>query len=257
MTDIRADLAAGLSLLTRLPTGWLYSAHGDINLARSSWCWPLIGGAIGALTGAVLVLGITLGMPAIVATGWAIVAQLVLTGALHEDGFADCVDGLFGGNTPQKRLEIMRDSRIGSYGGLALSLVMLLRAGTMNTLAAQPLHIISILMTAGAFSRLALMLPLLWLRPARADGLAHQLRHLPARCLLIAMLFTAVIASSLSVLGALSLFLVACLGTLGLCSVAYRLIGGYTGDVLGATAIIAELLVLTGASLRGFDGLPF
>ncbi|MDR6183730.1 adenosylcobinamide-GDP ribazoletransferase [Asaia bogorensis] len=256
MPIIRADFAAGLSLLTRLPTGWLLAPDRKIDLTRSSWCWPLIGGAIGALTGTVMVLCIRLGMPAIVATGWAIAFQLFLTGALHEDGFADTVDGFFGGRTPERRLEIMRDSRIGSYGGLALSLLMLLRAGTMTTLATQPIHIISILATAGAFSRLSLMLPLLWLRPARADGLAHELRHLPARGLLIAMILTALIASSLSVLGALSLFLVACLATLGLCSVAYRLIGGYTGDVLGATAIITELVVLTGASLHGFDKLP-
>lgn len=257
MSNLRADFAAGLSLLTRLPTGWLHAPESAIDLPRSTWCWPLIGGAIGASTGGVLVLGILLGMSTIVATGWAIAFQLLLTGALHEDGFADCMDGLFGGNSPARRLEIMRDSRIGSYGGLALSLVVLLRAGTMAKLAAQPLHIISILMTAGAFSRLALMLPLLWLRPARADGLAHQLRHLPAGCLLLAMLITALIANSLSVLGALSLFLGACLATLGLCSLAFRLIGGYTGDVLGATAIIVELVVLTGASLRDFDKLPF
>ncbi|WP_035446676.1 adenosylcobinamide-GDP ribazoletransferase [Asaia prunellae] len=257
MSTIRADLAAGISLLTRLPTGWLHTPGSRVDLARSSWCWPLIGGAIGAATGAALTLGILLGMPAIVATGWAITFQLLLTGALHEDGFADCMDGLFGGNSPQRRLEIMRDSRIGSYGGLALSIVLLLRAGTMTALAANPFHIIAVLMTAGAFSRLALLLPILWLRPARADGLAHQLRHLPAKGLLIAMVCTALIASSLSMLGALSLFLLACLGTLGLCSIAYRLIGGYTGDILGATAIIAELLVLTGASLDGFSKLPF
>ncbi|GBQ86752.1 adenosylcobinamide-GDP ribazoletransferase [Asaia krungthepensis] len=257
MTILRADFAAGLSLLTRLPTAWLYDPRSPIELTRSSWCWPLLGGGIGAATGSMMVLCIWLGMPAIVATGWAIVLQLFLTGALHEDGFADTIDGFFGGRTAERRLEIMRDSRIGSYGGLALSVVMLLRAGTMTTLAAQPLHIVSILATAGAFSRLSLMLPLLWLRPARADGLAHELRHLPARCLLVAIFFTALIASSLSLLGALSLFLAACLATLGLCSVAYRLVGGYTGDVLGATAIITELVVLTGASLHGFDKLPF
>lgn len=257
MSFLRADFAAGLSLLTRLPTGWLHPSEKQIDLARSSWCWPLIGGGIGALTGAIMALCIWLGMPAIVATGWAIACQLFLTGALHEDGFADTVDGFFGGRTAERRLEIMRDSRIGSYGGLALSLLMLLRGGSMTTLAAEPMHIVFILATAGAFSRLALMLPLLWLRPARAEGLAHELRHLPARSLLAAMILTALIASSLSILGALSLFLMACLATLGLCSVAYRLIGGYTGDVLGATAIIAELVVLTGASLHGFDRLPF
>lgn len=257
MPIFRADFAAGLSLLTRLPTHWLHPSGREIDLARSSWCWPLLGGAVGASTGAVMVGCIWLGMPAIVATGWAIAFQLLLTGALHEDGFADTVDGFFGGHTAERRLDIMRDSRIGSYGGLALSLLMLLRAGTMTTLAAQPVHIVSILTTAGAFSRLSLMLPLLWLRPARADGLAHELRHLPARSLLVAIVLTAMIASSLSLLGALSLFLMACLATLGLCSVAYRLIGGYTGDVLGATAIIAELVVLTGASLHGFDKLPF
>ncbi|WP_336761462.1 adenosylcobinamide-GDP ribazoletransferase [Asaia sp. VD9] len=257
MMTLRADFAAGLSLLTRLPTGWIFPRSKTIDLARSSWCWPLIGGAIGAATGTILTVGVMLGMPAIVATGWAVIFQLFLTGALHEDGFADSMDGLFGGRTSERRLEIMRDSRIGSYGALALCLAILLRAGTMNALAGQPLHIIAILMTAGAFSRLALMLPILWLRPARADGLAHELRHLPARCLLVAMLFTALIASSLSILGALSLFLFACLATLALCSVAYRLIGGYTGDILGATAIIVELTVLSGASLNGFDKLPF
>lgn len=257
MLPIRADLAAGVSLLTRLPTGWFYTHDARFNLARSSWCWPLIGGAIGAATGLVLVGCIALGMPPIVAAGWAITFQLLLTGALHEDGFADSVDGMFGGRSVERRLEIMRDSRVGSYGALALGVVLLLRAGTMTTLASAPVHVISVLMTAGAFSRLALMLPVLWLGPARPDGLAHQLRHLPARSLLIAICLTGLIADSLSALGALSLFLMACLAALGISRLAHRLVGGYTGDVLGATAIAAELTVLTGASLSGFGRLPF
>lgn len=254
---LRTDLAVGLSLLTRLPTGWIARDHPKGALARSAWCWPAIGAAIGATTGGVLTALSALGIPTFIATGWAIAFQLAITGALHEDGLADSADGLFGGHNATQRLKIMRDSQIGSYGTLVLGVVLILRLGTMLTLASTPVKLIAALMTAGAFSRLALMLPLLWLAPARDNGLAHQLRHLPARSLLAATLSTALIASAFSILGALALFFGASLATLWFSRLARRWIGGYTGDILGATAVITELLVLTGVTLNGFEDLPF
>ena len=257
MKTLRADFAAGLSLLTRLPTRWLAYDDTEYDLARSAWCWPAIGGAMGAATAGVFVSLAALGVPALVAAGWAIAFQLAATGALHEDGLADSADGFFGGHNAARRLKIMRDSRIGSYGTLALGVVLIVRTGAMVTLADTPFKLVAALMTAGAFSRLALMLPLLWLKPARTEGLAHQLRHLPARSLLTAMVTTGLIASTLSILGALALFLVASLATLWLSVLARKWIGGYTGDVLGATAIVTELVVLTGTTLTHFAGLPF
>lgn len=122
----RLDLACGLSLLTRLPSIWLAPpADRDSTrpwpLARSIWCWPAIATLIGALTGSLLAALRMVHVPPLAAAGLALACQSILTGGLHEDGLADMADGC-GGSTPERRLAIMRDSHVGSYGVMALGL---------------------------------------------------------------------------------------------------------------------------------------
>ncbi|WP_052711642.1 adenosylcobinamide-GDP ribazoletransferase [Elstera litoralis] len=107
-----------LMFLTRLPVP-INPAPEASEIAEAGDMFPLVGTLIGAATGAVFWGLSTLGLPPLVAAATALAAQLLLTGALHEDGLADMADGFGGGFTRARKLEIMRDSRLGTYGGAA------------------------------------------------------------------------------------------------------------------------------------------
>ncbi|MEM6390903.1 MAG: adenosylcobinamide-GDP ribazoletransferase, partial [Pseudomonadota bacterium] len=121
ITAWRDDLALAAMLLTRLPVPINVSDPG--RSAASCWAWPLIGAALGAATMGLAALAMAAGLSAGFAAALAMAGFALMTGALHEDGLADTADGLWGGRTPERRLEIMRDSRIGAYGVVALILV--------------------------------------------------------------------------------------------------------------------------------------
>src|SRR5699024_2001286 len=110
-------VTASLRFLTRLP---IPSASGDIRLADAMAAFPLAGAIVGALTGLVAALLGAAGIAPLIGASLTLAAALCLTGGLHEDGLADTADGFGGGGTRERRLEIMRDSRIGTYGTLAL-----------------------------------------------------------------------------------------------------------------------------------------
>jgi len=121
------DIPAAIGLLSRLPVPVdtdLATRRG----ARAAWAYPLAGLVVGALAGLVAQVALWLGLPPSIAALLALAAMIAITGALHEDGLADSADGLWGGWDRARRLEIMKDSRIGTYGVLALGLTLLLRA---------------------------------------------------------------------------------------------------------------------------------
>lgn len=258
LARFRLDLACGLSLLTRLPVLWLApkSCHGQAwPMARSIWCWPLIGAGIGAVTGTTLALLMLAHVPPLAAACLALTVQTLLTGGLHEDGLADMADGC-GASTPQRRLEIMRDSRVGSYGVMALCLSYGIRAGAL--LAFSPVMAPLACALAGGLARAAMLAIPAWLPPARTDGLAHALSPLPRRALLGAGLATLALYLSLGLaLGAQPAVLVApalaaLVATYVVGRQTRRLLGGYTGDVLGCCAVVTDCLVLTAlAALTG------
>ncbi|MBO1325246.1 adenosylcobinamide-GDP ribazoletransferase [Acetobacter sp. TBRC 12305] len=270
---LRLHLACGLALLTRLPVDWLlpasYRGGADTQppppwpLGRSIWCWPLIGGGVGAVTGCVLVLLHRVHMPPLVAACMALAAQTLLSGALHEDGLADMADAA-GGRTRERRLEIMRDSHIGSFGTSALCLAFGIRVAALAALAVQPgkVGMISCIL-AGVLGRAAMLVLPARLPPARTDGLARALSPLPRAPLGVALASAGALTLWLMTLWgenwtkewatgthptALSLTLApiiaACLGVIGMAWAARRLLGGYTGDVLGACVVVVECLVL-------------
>ena len=110
-------------LLTRLPVGWLATSAEPARLADAVWAFPVVGAVVGAIGGAVFWVCARLGMPPAVAAVWTLASMLLVTGALHEDGLADTADGLGGGRTRERKLEIMRDSRIGTFGGARIDAV--------------------------------------------------------------------------------------------------------------------------------------
>lgn len=246
------DLVITLGLFTRLPTGWLtrFMVQGDMSpdaLRRSVWLWPWAGALTGLLTALVLSLARLAGVPAAAAAVCAVAVQILLTGGLHEDGLADTADGLGGGRTREQRLDIMRDSRVGSYGVLALGLALLLRVSCYAALPAN--GIFAVLMTAGTLSKAVIPALLMSMPPARKDGLAACLSDLHSPVVSAAFVLTGLTVFALEPpFLALEALAGAFLPVLVLRRLALRGIGGFTGDILGAAALLAEagsLLVLS------------
>ena len=228
-----AELVGAFCLLTRLPAGRLAAIHPP--LAACVWAYPLVGGAVGALAAAALWLGRAAGLAQPVAAVWALAVAALVTGALHEDGLADTADGFGGGRGRERKLAIMRDSRIGSYGALAVGFSLALRAAPL-ALSARPERA---LLLAGVLGRGAMLLPVLLLPPARPDGLGAPLHEAGRGRGLAGLALCA--AAAWGAPGAGGAALAAGLAVAGL---AHRQVGGYTGDVLGAAEVAAECAVL-------------
>ncbi|MGS0646100.1 adenosylcobinamide-GDP ribazoletransferase [Komagataeibacter melomenusus] len=241
---LRADLVCGLGLLTRLPTGWLAHDGLPYSMTRSLWCWPLIGAGVNALAALAYGAALWLGQAPLPAAGWCVGLLLLVCGGLHEDGLADMADGCGGGRDRAHKLEIMRDSRVGSYGVMALVVALLVRTTALAALPGPAALVV--LPVAGALARAA-MAGVLWrLPPARNNGLASTMANLPRTALLACMgLAVALAAALLPALSALTACSVAMVASAVMCRLARWQLGGQTGDVLGATAVVTECAVLT------------
>lgn len=240
----RAALAA-LSFLTVLPVGRLVALDGK-DVARGSVLFPVVGGAIGALTGgAAWFLGDHL--PAMLAAVLAVALGAAVTGALHLDGLADCADG-FGARTPEERLRVMRDHTNGTYGGTALVLDLLLRVSVLGALAGSP-EALLFSIAAGALSRVGGVLLAIWLPYAQArPGAGEALNSYPsAPRAAVALGLAGLIAFSclLDLPGAYAAALAVTAALIALVGwTAKRRLGGVTGDVMGASSELVELGVL-------------
>jgi adenosylcobinamide-GDP ribazoletransferase len=246
---LTAELAGAFTLLTRLPVAALFSTPPP-DPRRCVWAYPLVGALTGAIGAGSYWLCARAGLPPLLAGLWTLAAGVLVTGALHEDGLADTADGFGGGASVERKLEIMRDSRIGSYGTLALVLSVLLRWAAIAALAA-PALVGPALIAAGALSRGAMALPVLALPPARSGGLGASLRGAGPIRLLAGPALAALLALALLPIGAaLAASSLGLAAALALAVLARRQIGGYTGDVLGASAILVECVVLSVLAAR-------
>jgi adenosylcobinamide-GDP ribazoletransferase len=244
-----------LTFLTRLPLVARYADPAPAALARSAVLWPAIGALIG-LSIAVVLLISTYWLSAAIAAWLAILAGLLLTGAFHEDGLADSFDGLWGGYSPERRMEIMKDSRIGTYGALALIVLVGLKSLLLAELAdAAPIIMCASLMAAHALAR-ASVLPLTrWLPYVRAGAdnkpVAEAISTRIAALGLALSVLLLLALLSLAGFGALgSIWFSAVIWTLMLllwlscAAVLRRKLGGVTGDTLGAVNQLTEIAVL-------------
>lgn len=231
----RTLLLVAVQALTRLPVRVAYEPGA---LRRAARYFPLVGAGIGGVA-ALVMAAAQAGLPAWVAAALSLAATLLLTGALHEDGLADCCDGLFGGRTAADALRIMRDSRIGAFGALGLFTVL---AAKLGSLAALPEPGWALVAAHGASRAWMALLPAV-LPYARPDGMAAGVA---APRWIDAALAAGSGAACLLLLGPRA---GAALGVSGLVAVglglyARRRLGGYTGDVLGAAQQLTELAVL-------------
>lgn len=231
-----AGLAGAITFLTIVPVG------GGGEVGRAAGWFTVVGAAVGGLAGGVRaglqpLLGVT------PATVLAVTALVIVTGALHQDGLADTVDGLGVRGDRDRRLAAMRDSSVGVFGALALIGWALLLVAVLDSLSAR--RALEALVAAAALGRWAALLHAAWSAPARADGLGASF---------------AVGRTAVTVAGAVALGFAVALGGLGpgLAAVAAALVvaalsvlhvratlGGRTGDTLGATVALAEVAVCT------------
>jgi adenosylcobinamide-GDP ribazoletransferase len=233
------DLVIALGLLTRLPLpAQAFAASGSRPPAQAAWAYPLVGlvVAVAALLVAWLLGG--LGLPAPVQAMFVIAVTVVLTGAMHEDGLADCADGFWGGWTRERRLEIMKDSQIGTYGVIALVLSLVLR-WQLITMLIDAGALTAALIPAAMVSRAAMVWTMARLPQARDKGLSRQtgIPAPPALMAAVAIGFCAALFTA----GWFATILVSILLTFATGLLARAKIAGQTGDVLGATQQIVEI----------------
>ncbi len=231
------DLIRAAQLLTRLP---IPGGDGDRG-AAAAWAWPVIGAAIAVFQVAVGLAALSI-LPAPIAAGLALAAGIIVTGALHEDGLADCADGFWGGQTRERRLDILKDSRIGSYGMLAMILAMGLRWAALAVLlpvAPMALVAAALLSRAGMASLMA-KLPF-----ARETGLAAHVGHPPTWAIVLAIGISVLGAGlAAGLLAGLVAAFLAGATCVAVAALARAKIGGQTGDVLGAAQVLSEISAL-------------
>jgi adenosylcobinamide-GDP ribazoletransferase len=255
MQRLRAEVSLfllALSWLTRLPVprelGWTPE-----RFAESARYYPLVGTLVGLIAALVYWLA-ALWLPTLPALLLSTLATLRLTGAFHEDGLADSADGLGGGGNPERVLEIMKDSRIGSYGAIALVLALFTKMALLVTLAQVSLSwVLAGLLAAHVSSR---TVPLFIIRSLKHVGDSPHSKSKPLADdislggLLVGVLWWAGAMVVVSYALPAQAWLLGSLGAvLGAAVVAWRLhrrIGGYTGDGLGASQQVAELAFYLG-----------
>ncbi len=235
------DLPVALALLSRLPLN--LPPDRFEHSARAAWAFPLVGALLGAIAGGVGMAATALGINTGFGAGLCLFALILLTGALHEDGLADSADGLWGGFDRQRRLDIMKDSHIGSYGVLALGGTLILRWwGIMLLL--DNAGFLPAMIALGALSRLPMVLLMTALPHARETGLSHSVGR-PAPGIAIVAVTLAVLCGGGMLMGAVWMALiVTLLITLFVAQLAKSKIGGQTGDILGASQQLCEIALL-------------
>jgi adenosylcobinamide-GDP ribazoletransferase len=254
-----SDLLACLRFYSRLPVpvlSWETQPHAMLDFAKAIRALPLAGLII-ALPAAGLLYGAGKILPPELAAGLALSLFVLTTGAFHEDGLADTADGFGGGRSIERKLEIMRDSRIGTFGGVALGLSLLARWAALTALLRMGLTpALVALFAAAALSRWLGLLPIALLPPARKDGAAHAAvgPEPGAMALGGALALGAGLAPWWLGGGALWLsataVALACGAALGMVYVSHRQIRGQTGDVAGAAQQVAEITFLIALCIR-------
>jgi adenosylcobinamide-GDP ribazoletransferase len=257
LTARLAELQAGFVFLTRLPLPRAVTSYGATTggaaapptLAQAAWTFPLAGIVVGAIGAIVYALLHRIGLTPWPAAALALAATLAATGCLHEDGLADTADGFGGGNTTDRKLAIMRDSRIGTYGVCALVLALLVRAGVVASLT-QSWRVTAALIAAHAAARAVLPAMMFFVPTARSDGLSHAAGTPPAIGVIVAaalgfVVLVVTLGPGLAIVGTIALAIaVALVAWLSL-----HQIGGQTGDTIGAAEQVGEIVILLVALL--------
>ena len=242
LAERTGELKISIAFLTRLGFAREAPTTGG-SLAQAVWAFPIAGILVGVIGAVVYGLAHRIGLPPWPAAALSVAATLAATGCLHEDGLADTADG-FGGATPERKLEIMRDSRIGTFGLCALVMSLLIRTSALASLA-EPALVAAALIAAHAAAR-ATMPPLMFfVPPARRDGLSFQAGQPSSEGVAVATILGLLfLAGSLGLRRAIEAAIVLAIVVALLARLTLRQIGGQTGDVIGALEQLSEIVVL-------------
>ncbi|WP_374653170.1 adenosylcobinamide-GDP ribazoletransferase [Dongia sp.] len=235
----RRDVWLVLGFFTRLP---IPATAG--NLGDAARAFPFAGLVVGLIGALVYFVAMEIGLSGLLAALLAVAATAIVTGALHEDGWADVCDALGARGGVEKRLEILRDSRLGSYGGLALIFSTSIKVAAIANLGAPEL-VAGALIAAHALGRGVLPLVMARMPLARANGLAVDAGR-PSLAAANWSLTVALVISVIAVapIAALVALVAALAATWAVAKLAQKKFGGYTGDVLGAIEQVAEMAIL-------------
>jgi len=228
---------AALAFLTRLPAGPLTAE----DFARAPGWFAAVGVLIGVLQAAAYLLAAMV-LPPLLAAVIAVTIGVLVTGALHEDGLADVFDGLGSGHAKERALEIMRDSRIGSFGAMALVLAMVARVASLAELGA----LAPVILIAGQGASRAVMALMLragpYMRPSGAGtGMTGPLGIVGTLATSGVLLFAGAVTLSFAGWGLAGGLAGLGLGALLIRQWAMRRLGGITGDVLGSAQVMGEI----------------
>ena len=260
LTGWRAIVRDGAQMVrfySRLPAPKLpfeQDAHAIPDFRSAPRMLPVAGLIIGLPGAMALCICANVGLPASMAAGIAIAVAVLSSGAFHEDGLADTFDGLGGGVTIERKLEIMKDSRIGSFGGAALIIVLGLRFAALAALLDETNAVSAALMmlVAAALSRSIGLTPIALLPPARLGGFSSAVgrpsstTYIMAMALSVLFVCVATTAASMPVLGGLLGVVLAMGVALLMTWWSLRAIGGQTGDIAGAVQQMAEIAFYAG-----------
>lgn len=241
------DFFATIMFFTRIPIKWSFFSDKAPDLTRAAWAFPLVGFLIGGLSGSLGDFLIFVGLPIFLSCIIAITVSVLLTGAFHEDGLADTADGLGAGGSPERINKIIHDSRLGTYGVVALIIGLLTRLGLLLTLVEYGYFLASILSVAFASGKLAILLSRNFFNNSSFAKVGSIVGIISHKNLLIATLIwilpTLVIFPFYGILigGILMTFIISVMGLKS-----KKALGGITGDILGAIAFLTELVFLFG-----------
>jgi len=248
-SDIIGDMALCLTFFTRIPCQ-VHSS--DRRFADALWAVPLIGALIGAFSGAAAVIALAANLPPTVAALFSLGVSVILTGALHEDGAADTADGFGGGKSPADALHIMRDSRIGSYGTLALIFSIGARWAAIAAIigVSESSWIVWALVAAHACSRAIIPAFAANVPPASTTGLSAGIGKIRPVTWRVSLALGLIIALGMGPTFAATTILALAACFLLIERLCRRAVGGQTGDVLGALQQLCEAtLLMVAASL--------
>jgi adenosylcobinamide-GDP ribazoletransferase len=234
------DIVAVGTLLTRLP---LPQAPDEAfeRQAENAWTFPIVGLVVGMATCIVGAIACWLGMNAAIIAGFMLATSMVMTGGMHEDGLADCADGFWGSFDPARRLEIMKDSQVGTYGVLAIVIVTGLRWMALS--ATISLGFAGVI-AAAVLSRSVLPAIMAMVAHARDTGLSHSVGRPTQKTAAISCGAGGLLALILIGFSAIGAAMITVFIAFGLTKLAKTKIGGQTGDVLGATQVLCETAIL-------------
>jgi adenosylcobinamide-GDP ribazoletransferase len=250
IAPLARDVGEALRFFSRLPLRG--QGRAPFELGRFAWAAPVVGAIVGLIGAGALAAATLLGLPILLRAGLATAALVAATGALHEDGLTDVADGFGGGATRDQKLEIMRDSRIGAYGAIALTLALVLRVGALAAaLRAGFWGAAGALTLVAAVSRAGALAPLMALDPARPDGAGAAAGRLDPSAFVAACVAALVISLTIGLLAvgvgrALMGAIAGAMGAAAMTELARRQIGGQTGDVAGAAQQWAEIAAWCG-----------